>query len=454
VNILLAATKIATITHRQDPLELTVIGGGLAGCEAAWQAASRGIKVKLIEMRPLKNTPAHKTEYLSELVCSNSLRSDSLENAAGLLKLEMRELNSLIIDCADKTRLPAGSALAVDRVLFSKLVTEKIESHPNIELIRNEATEIPESGTVIIATGPLTSDSMAESISEKTGSEHLHFYDAAAPIVTTCSVNMNKAFWGSRYGKGDEQAYLNCPMTKEEYDLFYNELIHAETHKPKDFEQLNFFEGCMPVEAMALRGYRTLLFGPLKPVGLIPPDNSKLFAVVQLRKDNISGTLMNIVGFQTCLKWNEQKRVFTKIPGLENADFVRYGFIHRNTYIDSPKLLMPTLQLKQQPRVFFAGQITGVEGYIESAACGLIAGINAYSWLCGYEIQVLPEDTIIGALINYITMQNAGEFSPMKANFGILPPTININKKDKKHYLVQRALNSIKTYIKRNESVK
>lgn len=425
-----------------------IIGGGLAGCEAAWHLAQNGIKVDLFEMRPSKSTPAHHTGKLAELVCSNSFRSNEITNAAGLLKQEMRILDSIVMQVAEKTCVPAGAALAVDRTKFSCKITEMIKNHPNIRFHLMEITEIPEP-PAIIATGPLTSESMSKAIAQLLGNKHLYFYDAAAPIVTSESIDWDKAFWGSRYDKGDAD-YVNLPLTQDEYDVFYKELVTAQTHPLKDFEKPMFFEGCMPIEVMAKRGYRTLLFGPLKPVGIIDPKTGKKpFAVVQLRKENNEGTLLNIVGFQTSLKWGEQKRVFGLIPGMEKAEFIRYGFIHRNTFISSPLHLKPTLEYKGLNGLFFAGQITGVEGYIESAASGIVAGLNMKRLLKGQEPIALPSESIIGALLNYITSSNPENFQPMKANFGILPPLPN-NVKDKtlrKKLLSQRALEFIDKFV-------
>lgn len=430
--------------------EIAVVGGGLAGSEAAWQIAQRGIKVRLYEMRPEKFTPAHKTSYLAELVCSNSFRSNSLENAAGILKQEMRMLKSIIMHCADSTKVPAGSALAVDRERFSVMVTEKLKHHPNIEIIRKEIKEIPVDGLItIIATGPLTSDALAENVKKITGSEYLYFYDAAAPIVFKDSIDFNKAFWASRYNKGGAH-YINCPMNKKEYYDFYRELLSGERYGVKEFEKEIYFEGCMPIEVMAERGPDTLLFGPLKPVGIKDPKtNTQPFAVVQLRQDNKEGSLFNLVGFQTSLKWGEQKRIFRMIPGLEKAEFARYGFIHRNTFISSPKVLMPTMQVKQNKNLFFAGQITGVEGYIESAANGLVAGINAARLLIGIEPLVFPKETIIGALCSYITESDPENFQPMKSNFGILPQAEmgKLSKSEKKRILSRYALDKMACFI-------
>lgn len=400
---------------------LTVIGAGLAGSEAAWQAASRGIKVKIVEMKPEKMTPAHSSPYFSELVCSNSLRSDELTNAVGLLKAEMRAMNSLIMKSADANAVPAGGALAVDRVGFSRFITEKLENHPNIEIVHEEACCIPE-GDVIIASGPLSSDAISKKIEELCGGEGLHFYDAVAPIVSLESVDLNSAFFASRYDKGTSD-YVNCPMTKDEYTAFVSELRNAEEAVIHGFDDGAVFEGCMPVEVMARRGEDTLRFGPLKPVGLVDPSNGKEnYAVVQLRKDNAEGTLYNLVGFQTHLKFGEQKRVFSMIPALKNAEFVRYGVMHRNTYINSPKLLDRYYCLKSDPRIRFAGQMTGVEGYIESAASGMLAGIETSAELLGTGHVNFPQETAIGALALYVSGGCVGEFQPMNINFGIISP--------------------------------
>ena len=412
---------------------INVIGGGLAGSEAAYQIAKRGIKVKLYEMKPVKFSPAHSNENLAEIVCSNSFKSALLTNACGLLKEELRRLDSLLIKCADETSVPAGQALAVDRDEFSKLVTKKIEENENIEIIKEEVTKIPE-GITIIATGPLTSESLSEEIARITGKEKLFFYDAAAPIVTKDSIDMENAFTADRYGKGDSD-YINCPMTKEEYEIFYNELINAEIVNKHEFEKGNLFEGCMPIEEMARRGSQTLTYGPLKPVGF----DKKYYAVVQLRQDNKEGTLYNLVGFQTNLKFGEQKRVFSLIPALKNAEFVRYGVMHRNTYINSPELLDNTFNLKGT-KIFFAGQISGVEGYVESIASGLVCGINAVNMLKGEEKTVYSVETIIGALADYISTSNKN-FQPMNANFGILNCDRKIkNKVEKYEYLANRSL--------------
>lgn len=421
---------------------VSVIGAGLAGCEAAWQLAQRGIKVKLYEMRPNNTTPAHHTDNFAELVCSNSLRSNQLENAVGLLKEEMRRLNSIIMECADNNVVPAGGALAVDRNEFSKAVTEKMMSHQNIEVIKEEVNYIDENQYTIIASGPLTSEKLTDSIRKITQNEYLYFYDAAAPIVSFETIDMSKAFKASRYDKG-ESDYINCPMDDEQYEKFYNELINAEVVPLKKFEKQIVFEGCMPVETMAKRGPKTLLFGPLKPVGLINPRTKKdSCGVVQLRQDNREGTLFNIVGFQTHLKWAEQKRVFSMIPGLENADFVRYGVMHRNTFINSPELLLPTLQMKKIPNIMFAGQITGVEGYVESASSGLVAGINMAKILKQSRPYTFPKTTAHGALCAYITDKTNKRFQPMNVNFGLFPKLeTRIRKKvEKNRAYSQRAL--------------
>ena len=400
---------------------VTVIGAGLAGSECAWQLAQRGIPVVLREMKPEKKTPAHVTGYFAELCCSNSLRGAGLENAVGLLKEELRRLDSLILRCADATAVPAGGALAVDREGFARMVTESVLGHPNITMVPGEVTAIPE-GNVVIASGPLTSDALADAIAEKLGGGHtLNFFDAAAPLVTFDSVDMDSAYFASRYDKGTPD-YINCPMTKEEYQAFWAELVKAEEAEVHGFEDSGVFEGCMPVEVMARRGEDTLRFGPLKPRGLVDPKTGREpYAVVQLRRDNADGTIYNLVGFQTHLKWGEQKRVFSMIPGLENAEFVRYGVMHRNTFLDAPRVLSAGLCLKEHPNVFFAGQITGFEGYMESAACGLLAARNIYARLEGKELPAPPIDTMCGALIQYLTTENK-HFQPMGANMGILPP--------------------------------
>ncbi len=426
---------------------ITVIGGGLAGCESAWQIAQKGIKVRLIEMKPENYSPAHSSPDLAEVVCSNSFKSNALENAAGLLKEELRIMESLIMHCADQNKVPAGQALAVDREGFSRYVTQMVESHPNIELVREEAVEVPSRGVVIIATGPLTSDAMSQSIQKLLGEEYLYFFDAAAPVVTLESLNMDRIFRADRYGKGDAD-YLNCPMSREEYDAFYDQLIKAETAELHHFENKKVFEGCMPVEVMAKRGRKTLVFGPLKPVGLTEPSTGKQpYAVVQLRQDNVEGTLYNIVGFQTNLKWSEQRRVFRLIPGLENAEFIRYGVMHRNTYINSPALLTQCYNLRKEPRIFFAGQITGVEGYVESVSSGLVAGINASRLLMQKETLPFPYQTVIGALASYVSCQVVSKFQPMNANFGILPkPEGNAGKNERNRITAKRAVEILQEF--------
>lgn len=421
---------------------MIVIGGGLAGCEAAWQLARRGVSVTLLEMKPEKYSPAHQMAGLCELVCSNSLKANATDNACGLLKEEMRRLGSLVIACADQTAVPAGGALAVDREAFSALVTEKIRAAENITIKTGEVTELPKEGAVI-ATGPLTSEVLAEKIQGLTGGM-LSFFDAAAPIVTRESVNMDRAYFAARYGKGTAD-YINCPMTKEEYEAFYEALVTAECAPLHGVDKPKVFEGCMPVEVMAKRGEKTLLFGPLRPVGLDNPETGeKNFAVVQLRQDNTAGTLYNLVGFQTNLKWGEQKRVFSMIPALGDAEFVRYGVMHRNSYINSPKLLTNTFKMREK-NLYFAGQITGVEGYVESAASGLLAGINAARDVLGKPAFTLPEETMLGALSAYISSESVGDFQPMNANFGILKPLgVRIKaKKDRYAAMAARSLEII-----------
>jgi len=428
--------------------KVTIIGAGLAGSEAAWQVAEAGYDVDLYEMRPHVMPPAHHTDQFAELVCSNSLRGAGLENAVGLLKEEMRQLNSLIMKAADATQVPAGGALAVDREGFSKYITDILKSHPRVTIINQEVTEIPQDRPLIIASGPLTSPVLSEAIGRITGNQYLYFYDAAAPIVLGESLDMEKVYRASRYGKGTDD-YLNCPMNKEEYTNFWNELTNAETVPVKNFEKPIFFEGCMPVEEMASRGIDTLRFGPLKPVGLEDPKSGATpHAVIQLRQDNFAATLYNIVGFQTHLKWPEQERVFRLIPGLEKAEFVRLGVMHRNTFINSPKILQSTLQMIEHPQVLFAGQITGVEGYIESAASGLVAGINAARILSGRASIEFPIETAHGALCKYITNTNAKHFQPMNINFGLLPP-LEVRIKDKKTkngLIAQRALEKLENF--------
>ena len=434
--------------------EIRIIGAGLAGCEAAWQAANRGVNVTLCEMKPKKFTPAHHSENFAELVCSNSLRSNELSNAVGLLKEEMRRLGSLMIEAADATAVPAGSALAVDRTGFSAYITDKIRNHPHITVVETEICALPEDGVTVVASGPLTSDALSEAIDRRIGGKKLHFFDAAAPIVDFSSINMDIAFFASRYGKG-EASYINCPMTKEQYDVFYDALIHAKEAELKEFDKesqrdLKVFEGCMPVEVMARRGYETLLFGPLKPVGLpLPATGKDAYAVVQLRQDNAAGTMYNIVGFQTHLTFPEQKRVFSLIPGLENAEFMRYGVMHRNTYLQSPGLLRPDYSMIDAPNLFFAGQMTGVEGYVESAASGLVAGINAACAAQDKPRVLFPRECVIGAMASYVSTGGTGAFVPMNANFGIVPPLdtrVKGGKKVRNEALAARSLAAIDAF--------
>ncbi|MGK4109215.1 FADH(2)-oxidizing methylenetetrahydrofolate--tRNA-(uracil(54)-C(5))-methyltransferase TrmFO [Enterococcus cecorum] len=423
---------------------VNVIGAGLAGSEAAWQIANAGVAVHLYEMRPTKKTPAHHTNQFAELVCSNSLRGNSLQNAVGVLKEEMRRMNSVIIHSADETSVPAGGALAVDRNTFSATLTEKLRNHPLITVYEEELTAFPE-GITVVATGPLTSEGLAKTIKEFNGSDGFYFYDAAAPIIEKSSINFDKVYLKSRYDKG-EAAYLNCPMTKEEFEAFHKELVNAEVAPLKEFEKEKYFEGCMPIEVMAARGEKTMLFGPMKPVGLEDPKTGKRpYAVIQLRQDNAAASLYNIVGFQTHLKWGEQKRVFQMIPGLENAEFVRYGVMHRNSFMNSPELLEPTYQSRKDSRIFFAGQMTGVEGYVESAASGLIAGINAARLAKGEELVVFPRETAMGSMAYYITHAEGKHFQPMNANFGLFPelPERIRDKKLRYETLANRALESL-----------
>ena len=430
--------------------KITVIGAGLAGCEAAYAIANCGIKVDLIEMKPFKKTPAHKTDLFAELVCSNSLKAARVDSAAGLLKQEMREFSSICLEAADKAQVPAGGALAVDRSLFSQYITDKIKNHPNITVINEVVNKIPSGGVTVVASGPLTDDSLARDIEKLCNSENLSFYDAAAPIVTAESIDFSKAFIASRYGKEDGGDYINCPMNKQEYELFYNELINAEIAPLHEFDkQFRVYEGCMPVEVLAKRGVDSIRFGPLKPVGLRDPRTGhRPWAVVQLRKENSAGTLYNLVGFQTNLKFGEQKRVFSMIPGLENAEFVRYGVMHRNSFINSPRLLNNDLSLKKQGNIYFAGQLSGVEGYMESAASGIIAGLNAANKLLGKEPIILPNFTMIGALLNYITDESVENFQPMGANFGVLPP-LEYQIRDKRERYAALADRSLKFFRER-----
>lgn len=451
---------------------INVYGAGLAGCEAAWQAAKRGVGVRLYEMKPKKMTPAHSYKGLCELVCSNSLRNNSIDSAIGLLKEELRRLGSLIMEAADSTKVSAGGALAVDRVKFSDYVTEKIVSCPNIELIEAERSDIPRGETTVIATGPLTSDAMAECIAEFIGKSSLYFYDAAAPIVSFDSIDMSKAFFASRYGKGDAD-YINCPMTREEYEAFYSALVNAETAPIHGFENADgdgkdekgekditagkrecepkVFEGCMPVEVMAKRGSDTLRFGPLKPVGISHPVTGETYyAVVQLRRENEEGTMFNIVGFQTHLKFPEQRRVFGMIPGLENAEFLRYGVMHRNTFLNSPEILTQNYSVRERPEIFFAGQMTGVEGYIESAASGFVAGVSAAEQKLGRNAPIFPQTTMTGAMARYISRgSDTADFQPMNANFGIIPPPdikVKGGKRARYAYYSERALRDLSAF--------
>lgn len=428
---------------------ITIIGGGLAGCEAAWQAASRGVRVTLREMKPVKYSPAHSLPGLAELVCSNSLRGAALENAVGLLKEELRRLGSLFMAAAEATQVPAGGALAVDRELFSAYITGKIVAHPLIELERSEVTELPSSGTVIIATGPLTSDLLAQQLGVLTGAQ-LYFYDAIAPIVMADSLDLTRIFRASRYGKGDGDDYLNCPMDEAEYRTFVEALLVADKVAPKEFEKVVHFEGCMPIEELAARGVDTLRFGPMKPVGLTNPRTGREpHAVVQLRMENREGTMYNLVGFQTKLTYPEQKRIFRMIPGLEQAEFVRLGSMHRNTFINAPRLLESTQQLKQEPRLFFAGQITGVEGYVESAASGFLAGVNAARGVLGMDLTAPPASTALGALVRHITNANAKHFQPMNVNYGLFPELPGrVKKQERRQKLAELALAELELWLK------
>ena len=445
-----------------NEVKIKVIGAGLAGCEAAYAAARLGVKVELHEMKPHKHSPAHHTDGFAELVCSNSLRSNDVTNAVGLLKAELSSLGSLVMEAAYATEVPAGSALAVNRELFSEYITEKIKNHPNITVIEGEVTEIPDDGICVIASGPLTSEALANNIAEFTGGGELHFFDAAAPIVDFSTVNTDVAFFASRWGKGNPEDYLNCPMTKEQYDVFYNELINAKAAPLKAFdkelqEDLTVFEGCMPVEVMASRGYDTLRFGPMKPVGLPDPRTGEdAFATVQLRRENKEGTMYNIVGFQTHLTFGEQRRVFGLIPGLENAEFFRYGVMHRNTYLNSPGFLNPDYSVKKDNRLFFAGQMTGVEGYVESSSSGFVAGVNAAMKALGREAVIFPKETEIGALAHYVSEGGvSSSFQPMNANFGIIAPfdkKIKGGKKARNEAYGVRSLEIIKTINIFNET--
>ncbi len=433
--------------------ELIVIGGGLAGTEAAWQAAQLGVPVRLFEMRPVRETPAHETEQLAELVCSNSLGSDRYGKASGLLKAELRGLGSLIIASAERSAVPAGSSLAVDRDVFAQLVTEQIEAHPLIDVVREEVTIIPDTPSVI-ASGPLTSAALTEQIGGLSGQEYLYFYDAVSPIVYRDSINMEIAFRQSRYDRGEEEEgdYINCPMTREEYEAFREALLAGEQITLKQFEREDphFFEGCMPVEVLAARGEEALAFGPMRPVGLEDPRTGRRpYAVVQLRQDNLAGSLYNMVGFQTNLRWGDQKRVLRLIPGLENAEFARYGMMHRNTYINAPTMLQPSLQYRSRADLFFAGQITGVEGYVGNAGTGLLAGVNAARLLSGKHTVILPPATMLGALCHYVTHARVRDFQPMKANFGLFPPPLHkLPKAERGAYYHERALTALRRFAR------
>jgi methylenetetrahydrofolate--tRNA-(uracil-5-)-methyltransferase len=435
---------------------INIIGAGLAGSEAAWQVLNRGVEVNLYEMRPYKNTAAHHTKFFAELVCSNSLRANNINNAAGLLKEEMRVLDSLIISMADLYNVPAGRALAVDRDRFSQAITEKLLKHPLLHFHNIEVEDIPENELVIVASGPLTSDKFSNSIKKLTGEEHLFFFDAAAPIVTGESLDFSRLFKASRYDENGKGDYLNSSMNKQDYEKFWGVLISAERHQPHDFEEGKYFEGCLPIEVIAERGIDTLRFGPLKPVGIIDPQTGKQpYAVIQLRQDNAMATLFNLVGFQTRLKWAEQERVLRMIPGLERVEIVRYGVMHRNTYLNSPHILETTYQLKKRKNIFFAGQITGVEGYIESAASGLVAGINAVNYLQKREPLSFPETTAHGALSSYISDSSKNLLQPININFGLFPPLeLRIRDKGKRREkIAERALNDLKLFFKKKDNL-
>ncbi|MBQ3562632.1 MAG: methylenetetrahydrofolate--tRNA-(uracil(54)-C(5))-methyltransferase (FADH(2)-oxidizing) TrmFO, partial [Clostridia bacterium] len=418
--------------------EITVIGAGLAGCEAAYYLAEKGVKVTLYEMKPNKKSPAHKSDLFAELVCSNSLKASRIESAAGLLKEEMRRLGSICLKSADKSAVPAGGALAVERNQFSQFITDRIKNHPNITVVYDCVKKIPEDTVTIVATGPLTDSDLAEDIKRVVGSEYLSFFDAAAPIISGESIDMGSAFYQSRYDKGEGDDYINCPLNKEEYENFHRELVSAERAPLKDFESdLTVYEGCMPIEILASRGTDAIRFGPMKPVGLTDPNTGRRpWAVLQLRKENCEGSMYNLVGFQTNLKFGEQKRVFSMIPALKNAEFMRYGVMHRNSFINSPELLSKNLSLKSRPNLFFAGQLSGVEGYMESAASGILAAINALAYISERQPLILPKTTMIGGILGYITdPENAKKFQPMGANFGILPPLSERIRDKKERYL-------------------
>jgi methylenetetrahydrofolate--tRNA-(uracil-5-)-methyltransferase len=427
---------------------ITIIGGGLAGCEAAWQAVKQGIPVRMLEMKPLRFSPAHTSPLLAELVCSNSFRSQDLESAVGLLKEEMRQLGSLVMEAALIRRVPAGKALAVDRESFAEEITAKIKAHPLIEVINQDVSTLPETGPLILATGPLTTDELARDLGQLIGSTHLHFYDAIAPIVTQESIDFTKAYRGSRYGHGGGD-YINCPMDEKDYAVFLEQMLRAEQVPLHPFEEVRYFEGCLPVEIMAQRGKDTLRFGPMKPVGLPDPRTGEIpFAVVQLRQDNQEGTLYNMVGFQTKLKWPEQERVFHLIPGLEKAEFARLGSIHRNTFVNGPDVLLPTLQLKIAPHIIMAGQITGVEGYVESAAMGILAGINGTRFLQNRPLTIPPPTTAIGALVAHISRIPKKDFQPMNVNFGIFPPLEKkVNRRFRGKAYAERATADLKAWM-------
>ncbi len=433
---------------------IIVIGGGLAGSEAAYHAAEYGVSVVLYEMRPATKTEAHRTANLGELVCSNSLKSDSTDNASGILKHEMRALRSLVLEAADHSKVPAGKALAVDRSTFSQYITNKVRSHPRIQVIEQEITQIPDDPGVpfIVATGPLTSAEMTESIKNLTGSTHLYFYDSISPIIDGDTIDHDKVFTASRYGRGDQDEgdYINCPLNKDQYTKLVTEILDAEKIEIRDFEKGIYFESCLPIEVMIERGVDTLRFGPAKPVGLVDPGTGQMpYAVIQLRKENLEGTMYNIVGFQTKLKYPEQKRVFRMIPGLESVEIMRYGSVHRNTYINSPKHLLRTLQMKNRPHIFFAGQITGVEGYVESSATGIVAGINAAKLVKGHSLFTPPRDTAVGALLKYITDETIKDFQPMNINFGLFPPPNKKTSKSKRRELIaERALSQSQEFVK------
>jgi methylenetetrahydrofolate--tRNA-(uracil-5-)-methyltransferase len=431
------------------PREVVVIGAGLAGSEAAWQISRRGVPVRLHEMRPAKRTPVHRTDAFAELVCSNSLRSDSLQNAHGLLKEEMRRLGSLVLESAASSRVPAGQALAVDRDLFSRRITEKLSCAPGVTVVREEVPAIPEEGVVVLATGPLTSESLSESIRSFTGSDYLHFYDAVSPVVEVESVDLGKAFRASRYAKGGDD-YINCPLSREEYLRFHEALLTAASAELHEIDDALYFEGCLPIEVMAKRGVDTLRFGPMKPVGLVDPKTGKEpYACVQLRQDDLAATLYNLVGFQNQLQWSEQKRILRLIPGLESAEFSRFGMIHRNTYINSPSILEPTFQTRRRESLFFAGQISGVEGYTESAASGILAGINAARLSRSDPPMVPPRTTALGALCHYISHAEAKSYQPTNIAFGLLPPLEPPlrNRKARNEALVQRALRDLEEFL-------